>query len=368
MASKRTGFWEGTASYFDGVTSRRREVRVVIEPDLITIKDLGETRPDQFIVQDRQKDFIVLKGGCLKKGKLEIRSTFAVKALGVSGLVKQNIYTKSPWLIKIAILLAASALMLYIFFLRGIDPMAKALTALIPSKIEEAVGDSFWKQQSQNLNIIEKPVVDSVISRSINLIYSCDTTIARNLKVFIINDTSVVNAFAFPGGYIIAFSGIFTAIKTQEEWLGLLAHEAGHIHYRHGLRHLVRTTLVGVVFSLFFGDLSGLTAAIANNGKMLIHLRYSRQSEEEADAFAAGLLNNSEIGAGGLITFFQNIEERVGEYSIPVSYSTHPKNKERIKAIESITQVKQTYRPLFSDSTWQSFKAAIPIPAAKKKK
>ena len=40
---------------------------------------------------------------------------------------------------------------------------------------------------------------------------------------------NVVNAFCMPGGKIVAFSGLFSVINTEEELAFILGHEMAHL-------------------------------------------------------------------------------------------------------------------------------------------
>ena len=90
-------------------------------------------------------------------------------------------------------------------------------------------------------------------------------------------DSSIKNAFAFPGGHIVVYTGMLRMLESQEEWAGLLAHEGGHIHLRHGMRQVVRAGILAAVASLVFGDVSGLGSTVMDNAGTLVNLRYGRQ-------------------------------------------------------------------------------------------
>ena len=59
-------------------------------------------------------------------------------------------------------------------------------------------------------------------------------------------------------------------LETQEEWVGLLAHEGGHIHLRHGMRQPGPRRILAIGTSLVFGDVSGLGSVMLDNAGTLV--------------------------------------------------------------------------------------------------
>ena len=45
-----------------------------------------------------------------------------------------------------------------------------------------------------------------------------------------------LNAFAVPGGYIFVFTGLLVAAATDDEIVGVLAHEIAHVQRHHIVR------------------------------------------------------------------------------------------------------------------------------------
>src|SRR5688572_16517624 len=102
---------------------------------------------------------------------------------------------------------------------------------------------------------------------------------------FAVVDSSVVNAFAVPGGYIYLTRGIMAYLGNEAELAGVLGHEIGHVTARHSVRQITRTELaqigltLGQVLSPTFGQFGNL----AESGLGLMFLRFSRDDEREAD-------------------------------------------------------------------------------------
>ena len=118
-----------------------------------------------------------------------------------------------------------------------------------------------------------------------------------NKYFFKVVDSSEINAFALPGGYIYVTRGILATVNSEAELAGILGHEIGHVTQHHGAKQIVRT--IGA-------QILAIGAAVANPknaGEWLIlssqmfnqiNLGYGRDAELESDAH--GLLSAYQAG------------------------------------------------------------------------
>lgn len=150
------------------------------------------------------------------------------------------------------------------------------------------------------------------------------------------------NAFALPGGYIVITDDLVKLLADQPDAIvGVLAHELGHVHHRHGLDLMVRASLVSALVGVVLGDASGFLATVPAT---LATQAYSRDAERAADAFAARLLHVSGASPAVMVTFFeriQRLEHQGGEdeetdkesdsAALPIAISSHPDHVERIR-------------------------------------
>lgn len=101
------------------------------------------------------------------------------------------------------------------------------------------------------------------------------------------------NAFAIPGGVIVATDQLVDIEQDDEHIAAVLAHEIGHLQNRHGSRQILQSSLVGLLAAAFAGDASTLTSVVVGAPTMLIYSGYSRDFEREADRYAFGLLRET---------------------------------------------------------------------------
>jgi Zn-dependent protease with chaperone function len=139
------------------------------------------------------------------------------------------------------------------------------------------------------------------------------------------------NAFALPGGQMCVTDELIELLKDEPDALmTILAHEAGHIRHRHGLRLGLRAGVVAAVTALWLGDysslLNGLPVVLATSA-------YSRDHEREADAFARELARHGGVDPARIAVFFERIRKKYGadaDSPLAIAFSSHPGDGERI--------------------------------------
>ncbi len=144
------------------------------------------------------------------------------------------------------------------------------------------------------------------------------------------------NAFALPGGHIVITDDLVKLLADQPDAInGVLAHELGHVHHRHGLDMVVRASLISALVGVVLGDASGFIATVPAT---LATQAYSRDAERESDAFAARLLHESGVSPSVMVVFFERIqqqekqEDEAGDSAaLPIAVSSHPDHAERIR-------------------------------------
>lgn len=116
------------------------------------------------------------------------------------------------------------------------------------------------------------------------------------------------NAFALPNGDIVIIDSLIYLDKNPNLYgvLGVLAHEKGHVVYKHGLKGLIKGAIVGTVVGYISGDFSYITTALPT---MVLTSRYSREFENQADRYAKSQLHQLGISTKPLAKLFINLEQ-----------------------------------------------------------
>lgn len=152
-----------------------------------------------------------------------------------------------------------------------------------------------------------------------------------DVDIYIIR-SSEINAYAFPGGKILVTTGMLKDLKNGEEFLGILAHEMGHIVHRDNSKILVRSAFLSSLFGMVTGDFSSAFAMSPQIILTTASLNYNRDNEKKADQYAIDRLQQMGISTRGFYDFFKRKESNLlTDLSF---FSTHPRDEERLKLIK----------------------------------
>jgi len=139
------------------------------------------------------------------------------------------------------------------------------------------------------------------------------------------------NAFALPGGTVVLLDELVATARHDDEIAAVLAHEIGHLHGRHTMRHVLQTSAAGIVVAAVLGDVLSVSSYAAALPAFLLEARYSRGFELEADAFGLGLLDQAGIDRAHFVRFLTRMEQEHPS-GVPGFLSTHPRADERGRA------------------------------------
>lgn len=168
---------------------------------------------------------------------------------------------------------------------------------------------------------------------------------------FGILDSSTVNAFACPGGYIFITRGALARVQSEAELAGVLGHEIAHVANKHVLNAIRRAKTVRgatqVTVSALNSNIAMMTSMMDVGIDTLINKGLSKGEENEADtegAVYAGQLGYHPKGLLQFVTKLGELRKRSGTdgKDLSVFFSTHPENADRLesirKAIASLPQ------------------------------
>ncbi len=156
---------------------------------------------------------------------------------------------------------------------------------------------------------------------------------------FKIIDSSVINAFAVPGGYIYFSRGILAVLNNEAELSSVMGHEIGHITARHTAKQYTKAQLaqIGLGVGSIFVD-SPLITSLAQLGVGMLFLRFSRDNEREADRLGVEYATKAGYDASHLANFFEalnRINPGSDRSGLPGWFSTHPSPEDRIPAVRT---------------------------------
>lgn len=158
--------------------------------------------------------------------------------------------------------------------------------------------------------------------------------IPLNFKVYDVTD---VNAFACPDGSVRVFTGLMD-IMDDDELLGVIGHEIGHVLKRHSKNAFKNQLLTGALKDAI-ASTGGVAAALTESqlgtlGEALINARYSKKQESEADDCGYDFLVKNGRNPWGMVMSFEKLQslESGGQQASAIAkmFSSHPDTKSRI--------------------------------------
>jgi Zn-dependent protease with chaperone function len=155
---------------------------------------------------------------------------------------------------------------------------------------------------------------------------------------------AIPNAFALPDGSVVVTDELITLAKNDEEIMGVLAHEIGHVNHRHMLRMTLEASAVGLFSMVTFGDASGASALFAGLPSMYANAQYSQDKEAEADEFAISFMKALKMHPSALANILQRLSETLGENKagIPKYFSSHHSTESRLQKLRAAETVPKT--------------------------
>lgn len=152
----------------------------------------------------------------------------------------------------------------------------------------------------------------------------------------------VINAFATLGGHVAVYRGLLERMPDENTLAMVIAHEIGHVRYRHPITSLGRGIAFSAVLTLVSAGAGSRAAdSILGNAGMLTLLTFSRSQEEEADEAGIAALVGAYGHAGGATGTFEILRTAAserGRAEPPKFLNTHPVTLERIERLSELAR------------------------------
>lgn len=163
-----------------------------------------------------------------------------------------------------------------------------------------------------------------------------------NFKVYQKNEA---NAFASPDGSVRVFSKLMD-IMTDEELLGIIGHELGHVAHSDSRREYQAALLASAArdgLSLSDGNIGAIArSSLGDIGELLLNNKYSRTQEAAADDYGYDYLVSHGVNPWAMAKAFEKLksmQERststLAQYAKYAEHllSTHPDLDQRIQTM-----------------------------------
>ena len=255
----------------------------------------------------------------------------------------------------------------------GLALAATTAGCAISTQQEVQMGTEYAQQINAQLPIIKDPEV----ARYINVLGDSIARLAdaRSLdwQFFVVN-SSEVNAFAVPGGYVYVNRGLVERAQKMDQLAGVLGHEIGHVVRRHSVKQMEQAegANIGVTLACILTQICNnqATAAAINVGGTALFAKFSRDDEAQADEEGVKNTVRAGIDPRGIPEMFQILinERERSPSSVDAWFATHPLEESRIQATQAqIAKINPVIlNGLTKDSqSFQAFKQRVrSLPAA----
>lgn len=174
--------------------------------------------------------------------------------------------------------------------------------------------------------------------------------IPLNFKVYYVTD---VNAFACADGSVRVFSSLMD-IMNDDELMGIIGHEIGHVLKRHSKNAFKNELLTGALKDAV-ASTGGKAAALTESqlgtlGQSLMGAKFSQKQENEADDCGYDFLVAKGRNPWGIVMSFEKLMDLEGGSGSKQSYiqkmfSSHPETKKRIEHMQKRCEEDGIARP-----------------------
>ncbi|MGY3033603.1 Zn-dependent protease with chaperone function [Bradyrhizobium sp. USDA 4354] len=344
--------------FFDGVSSRRRQVTLTLGDALEIIEEGGA--PVRWAYADiRRADS---PAGVLRLAstsapplaRLEIRDAALSADVTARCMHLDEHQTSRRGIAKIVGWSVAAAVSIVCVVLFGVPLAADRLAPLVPKPVERRIGDAAEVQMKTifGRGVCEDRAGKAAFTKLVNRLRDAagldDTMTAGVLP------TSVPNAFALPGGKVFVLKGLLDKAESPDELAGILAHELGHLKHYDNMRGLIYNGGTSFLIGLLFGDVTGSSAVIFAS-RSLVEASYSREAETAADTFAIEIMHTLGRSPKPAAELMFRITGKEGGSTLTMILASHPLTEDRLARMTKEDRP-ASGPPLLTDKEWQALK------------
>ncbi len=218
----------------------------------------------------------------------------------------------------------------------GADYSANLLANVLPKETLDSASHEGLKQLDKHY--LHKSNLSKAKKQKILAMFKKLTNGDKRYKLHFRSSPKIgANAFALPSGDIVLLDELVMLDKDRElrGVLGVLAHEKGHVVYKHALKGMIKGAIASTIIGYATGDLSFIVTTLPT---ILVTSSYSREFESQADHYAKSELKRMGVSSKPLALLFIRLEElekkKHKDSNSTDSFdwiSSHPATKDRIK-------------------------------------
>ena len=214
------------------------------------------------------------------------------------------------------------------------------------------LGREFYKETVDELKKEKAPINQDPVRVALVREITANVAAVANVtnlpyEATFVGDPEIVNAYAFPGGNLMVFEGLWDPkeglVQTVDELAAVIAHEIAHVNCRHSTEAMTREMLPNLLLA---GGM--IWAEIEDNedmqllfgGLLLVHdglivTKYSREDEKEADIVGMTYMAKAGYDPAAAIRVWERLagaSDNQAEKVLSI-FSTHPRDFKRAKEL-----------------------------------
>ncbi|WP_455205336.1 M48 family metallopeptidase [Kaarinaea lacus] len=330
-----------TASYFDGTTSTNRIVEISTSASgSVTITGLEQLLSfsvDQLDVQPRigntPRSIYLPDGAKLEVADNRFIDDLIARTKGHS--VNHFVHLlESHWrYVFMAFVLTVAFVWWFTAF--GIPSLAKHVAYAVPTSTDELLGQG--SLETMDKFFFESSAITEDTQQRLKQLFNRMVAQANDDHSYRLefrkSETVGANAFALPAGIVVITDELIELAESDEEIMSVLAHEIGHVVHRHGLRTVLQNSAISLIIAAVVGDITSISSIAATLPTILIHTKYSRQFETEADDYAFEFMQKNQVDT----IHFANIMVRMEKSNSDGKSRTDSKDKDSTEILDYLS-------------------------------
>lgn len=182
---------------------------------------------------------------------------------------------------------------------------------------------------------------------------------------FTVVDSSDINAFALPGGYVYITRGLLSRMDNEAQLAAVLGHEIGHVNARHSMKRMQNVLGFNMALAILdqaasgsknYQEYRGLVKTGSSVAFAAVSLGYGRDNELEADSLGTKYANKAGYDPKGMVQLLEllkSLSEREPS-SVEEFFMSHPRTSIRIDAVNKELVTLQSQNKAINQSEYKS--------------
>ncbi|MCK4378073.1 MAG: M48 family metalloprotease [Deltaproteobacteria bacterium] len=251
--------------------------------------------------------------------------------------------TKNPLLAAIT-----GLLMLFLLPACAVNPVSGSREVMLYSPEQEvSMGKKAHPQVLEKFGYYNDPKLQTYISAiGKRLTAHCER---QDIPYhFTLIDSSIINAFAIPGGYVYVSRGLLAEMNNEAQLAGVMGHELGHVNARHNMKRLQSAVGMNILVAAV-GAATGSSLWQNVSGQLmgLISQKYSRSQERQADELGTRYMARAGYDPRQMSVFLQRLRQLHSHEpsALEAIMASHPLTSERVASTSFLAKKLLSHYP-----------------------